>query len=139
MKQNMKTAETRHRRGPYNRTWIIGLLWATLITATLVAVQTNTLEVGRNSNYDDTVKIERDATGKMTFVDTRILLIVPYSSFPNSSFPNSSFDFLLLRSAIIISNAMSGTPKRKKKITRTIRAFCIESTSHAPKPRKTKS
>ncbi|MCH8333445.1 hypothetical protein IIC65_05880, partial [Candidatus Sumerlaeota bacterium] len=38
----------------------------------LLGVQTNVVEIGRNSNYDGTVKIQRDAQGKMTFVDNEI-------------------------------------------------------------------
>ncbi|GEM_PF-4202113 len=38
----------------------------------LMALQTNRLELGRDSNYDGAVRIERDAEGRMTFADVEV-------------------------------------------------------------------
>lgn len=47
-----------------------GLIAIVLLAAGIsLAVQTNEVEVGRNSNYDGTVTITRDASGRMTFID----------------------------------------------------------------------
>lgn len=48
------------------------LLLAAFLTAASIAqaVQTNQVEIGEGSNYDGTVLIDRDPSGRMTFVDS---------------------------------------------------------------------
>lgn len=44
------------------------------------ALQTNQVEIGRNSNYDGTVKIYRDDAGRMLFLDNEVGTPVPLSA-----------------------------------------------------------
>ena len=71
MKPEPSVLNSRASRRRTARFVVISMLLA-LGPLLLLGVQTNVVEIGRNSNYDGTVKIQRDAQGKMTFVDNEI-------------------------------------------------------------------
>ena len=68
----MSWNQSTNYKGRPSRGVLITLIIVVVCSLALVGLQTNVVEIGRNSNYDGTVKIERDASGRMVFADNEI-------------------------------------------------------------------
>jgi ethanolamine utilization microcompartment shell protein EutS len=67
---NEKARKRARRRCAYGGAGILG--GAAFFTAATLVIQTNVVELGYESNYDGTVMIQRDASGRMTFRDNEV-------------------------------------------------------------------